>query len=99
MIQFLVTAVIVVICLFLLILLLCLMVWSISWVLRILFPSKFGTKTPKKKKPTKVKGQRVEDRCAECATYGRCPAAFTGVLYPCQYYSEFPLDSVADKEG
>ena len=30
-------------------------------------------------------GQPVEPRCGECAENSGCPAANTGVLYPCPY--------------
>lgn len=62
MIKFLVTAVIVLICLFLMALMLCLMVWVVTRLLRFLFPQRFGfgKATPKKPKK-KVKKVVVED--------------------------------------
>lgn len=27
-----------------------------------------------------------EDRCRECADRESCPAAFTGVIYPCEHF-------------
>lgn len=86
MIQFLVTAVIVVIGLFLLTLLLCLMIWVITKLLRFLFPQRFGSiKAPKEKKDKKAK---LEDRCLECSSFGRCPLSQTEVKYPCRFYSD-----------
>ena len=66
MIKFLVTAVIVLICLFLMALMLCLMTWVITRLLRFLFPQRFGpkaptTKKPKKKKPAPVIVEEDED--------------------------------------
>lgn len=66
MIKFLVTAVIVLICLFLMALMLCLMTWVITRLLRFLFPQRFGlkvpvTKKPKKKKPAPVVVEEDED--------------------------------------
>lgn len=94
MIQFLVTAVIVVICVFLLVLLLSLMVWVISWAWRILFPSKFSgvpvKKEKKKKKAKEVVGERMEDRCLNCVNFGKCPLASRDVVYPCKFYGEQP---------
>ena len=55
MIKFLVTAVIVLICLFLMALMLCLMIWVITRLLRFLFPQRFGLKAPATKKPKKKK--------------------------------------------
>ena len=99
MIQFLVTAVIVVICLFLLAVLLCLMIWVITKLLRFLFPSKFGTAAvpQKKKEPKKVTGQRMEDRCPNCTSFGMCPMAFDrAVVYPCKFYAEEAAEPKAD---
>lgn len=96
MIQFLVTAVIVVICLFLLVLLLCLMVWVISWVLRLLFPGKFHgvVKPAKKKTPSKkLKGERMEDRCVNCISFSKCPMVMGEVVYPCRFYAAQPSDA------
>lgn len=66
MIKFLVTAVIVLICLFLMALMLCLMTWVITRLLRFLFPQRFGpgkalAKKPKKKKPAPVVADEDED--------------------------------------
>lgn len=66
MIKFLVTAVIVLICLFLMALMLCLMTWVITRLLRFLFPQRFGSgkapvKKPKKKKPAPVVVEEDED--------------------------------------
>lgn len=93
MIQFLVTAVIVVIALFILALLLCLMVWVVTKLLRFLFPQRFNvSKTKKDKKDKKkpvnhVTGQAVEDRCDKCSSYGTCPMPFL-VPAPCLRYAE-----------
>lgn len=66
MIKFLVTAVIVLICLFLMALMLCLMTWVITRLLRFLFPQRFGSgkapaKKTKKKKPAPVIVEEDED--------------------------------------
>lgn len=66
MIKFLVTAVIVLICLFLMALMLCLMTWVITRLLRFLFPQRFGfgkapAKKAKKKKPAPVIVEEDED--------------------------------------
>lgn len=66
MIKFLVTAVIVLICLFLMALMLCLMTWVITRLLRFLFPQRFGSgkapaKKPKKKKPAPVVVEEDEE--------------------------------------
>ena len=53
MVQFLVTSVVVLICLFLMALLLCLMVWVITRLLRFLFPQRFRSQAPTKKKKKK----------------------------------------------
>lgn len=53
MIKFLVTSVVVLICLFLMALLLCLMVWVITRLLRFLFPQRFRSQAPTKKKKKK----------------------------------------------
>lgn len=55
MIKFLVTAAIVLICLFILVLVSCLMVWVVTRLLRWLFPQRFGGKAAPAKKPKKVK--------------------------------------------
>lgn len=68
MIKFLVTAVIVLICLFLMALMVCLMTWVITRLLRFLFPQRFRpapalapAKKHKKKKPTPVAAEEAED--------------------------------------
>lgn len=53
MVKFLVTSVVVLICLFLMALLLCLMVWVITRLLRFLFPRRFRSQAPTKKKKKK----------------------------------------------
>ena len=53
MVKFLVTSVVVLICLFLMALLLCLMVWVITRLLRYLFPQRFRSQAPTKKKKKK----------------------------------------------
>ena len=54
MVKFLVTSVVVLICLFLMALLLCLMVWVITRLLRFLFPQRFRpAQVPAKKKKKK----------------------------------------------
>lgn len=50
MVKFLVTSVVVLICLFLMALLLCLMVWVITRLLRFLFPSASGLRPQPKRK-------------------------------------------------
>lgn len=55
MIKFLVTAAIVLICVFILVLVLCLMIWVVTRLLRWLFPQRFGVKAAPVKKPKKVK--------------------------------------------
>ena len=63
MIKFLVTAAIVLICLFILVLVSCLMVWVVMRLLRWLFPQRFGGRAAPVKKPKKVKktAEEVED--------------------------------------
>lgn len=99
MIQFLVTAVIVVIGLFLLTLMLCLMIWVITKLLRFLFPqfrgAEVSAKLPKEKKGKKDKSQRLENRCINCTSFGRCPLAQTEVKYPCRFFAEQPADPQA----
>ena len=51
MIKFLVTAAIVLVCLFILVLVSCLMVWVVMRLLRWLFPQRFGGKAAPMKKP------------------------------------------------
>lgn len=55
MIKFLVTAAIVLVCLFILVLVSCLMVWVVARLLRWLFPQRFGPKAKPVKKPKKIK--------------------------------------------
>lgn len=55
MIKFLVTAAIVLVCVFILVLVLCLMIWVVTRLLRWLFPQRFGIKAAPAKKPKKVK--------------------------------------------
>ena len=55
MIKFLVTAVIVLICVFLMALMVCLMVWIITRLLRFLFPQRFCPAAPTGKKKPKTK--------------------------------------------
>lgn len=95
MIQFLVTAVFVVLAAFVLALVLCLMIWVITKLLRFLFPHRFEA-APKSKKPKKFKpeqhitGEQVEDRCGDCAAYGTCPMPYL-VPAPCRLYkTEIP---------
>lgn len=86
MIQFLVTAVIVVIALFILALILCLMVWVITKLLRFLFPQRFHVKPKNEKKPKNhITGEPVEDRCDNCQAYGSCPMPFL-VPGPCRQF-------------
>lgn len=61
MIKFLVTAAIVLVCLFILVLVSCLMVWVVMRLLRWLFPQRFGGKAAPAKKPKKAKKAVVED--------------------------------------
>lgn len=55
MIKFLVTAAIVLVCVFILVLVLCLMIWVVTRLLRWLFPQRFGGKAAPAKKSKKVK--------------------------------------------
>ena len=55
MIKFLVTAAIVLVCLFILVLVTCLMVWVVMRLLRWLFPQRFGSKAAPVKKPAAKK--------------------------------------------
>lgn len=55
MIKFLVTAAIVLVCVFILVLVLCLMIWVVTRLLRWLFPQRFGIKPSPVKKSKKVK--------------------------------------------
>ncbi len=65
MIKFLVTAAIVLICLFILVLVSCLMVWVVMRLLRWLFPQRFGGKAAPMKKPKKIKKVIAEDEDEE----------------------------------
>ena len=65
MIKFLVTAAIVLICLFILVLVSCLMVWVVTRLLRWLFPQRFGGKAAPVKKPKKIKKVIAEDEDEE----------------------------------
>ena len=91
MIQFIVTAIFIVVGVFLLSLIICLMTWVITKFLRLLFPHKFQAKPKVEKKSGKpaqhITGQAVEDRCDKCAEYGICPMPFL-VPAPCRKYHE-----------
>lgn len=65
MIKFLVTAAIVLVCLFILVLVFCLMVWVVMRLLRWLFPQRFGGKAAPMKKPKKIKKVIAEDEDEE----------------------------------
>lgn len=65
MIKFLVTAAIVLVCLFVLVLVSCLMVWVVMRLLRWLFPQRFGGKAAPMKKPKKIKKVIAEDEDEE----------------------------------
>lgn len=65
MIKFLVTAAIVLVCLFVLVLVSCLMVWVVMRLLRWLFPRRFGGKAAPVKKPKKIKKVIAEDEDEE----------------------------------
>ena len=65
MIKFLVTAAIVLVCLFILVLVSCLMVWVVMRLLRWLFPQRFGGKAAPMKKPKKIKKVITEDEDEE----------------------------------
>ncbi|MBS6317295.1 MAG: hypothetical protein KH625_05295 [Firmicutes bacterium] len=65
MIKFLVTAAIVLVCLFILVLVSCLMVWVVMRLLRWLFPQRFGGKAAPMKKPKKIKKVIAEDEDEE----------------------------------
>lgn len=65
MIKFLVTAAIVLVCLFILVLVSCLMVWVVMRLLRWLFPQRFGGKAAPVKKPKKIKKVIAEDEDEE----------------------------------
>nr|DAX03070.1 MAG TPA: hypothetical protein [Inoviridae sp.] len=65
MIKFLVTAAIVLVCLFILVLVSCLMVWVVARLLRWLFPQRFGGKAAPMKKPKKIKKVIAEDEDEE----------------------------------
>ena len=65
MIQFLVTAAVVLVCVFILVLVLCLMIWVVTRLLRFLFPQRFGPKAVPAKKPKKAKKVVAEDEAEE----------------------------------
>lgn len=65
MIKFLVTAAIVLVCLFILVLVSCLMVWVVMRLLRWLFPQRFGGRAAPMKKPKKIKKVIAEDEDEE----------------------------------
>lgn len=65
MIKFLVTAAIVLVCLFILVLVSCLMVWVVMRLLRWMFPQRFGSKAAPAKKPKKIKKVIAEDEDEE----------------------------------
>ena len=65
MIKFLVTAAIVLGCLFILVRVSCLMVWVVMRLLRWLFPQRFGGKAAPMKKPKKIKKVIAEDEDEE----------------------------------
>ena len=65
MIKFLVTAAIVLVCMFILVLVSCLMVWVVMRLLRWLFPQRFGGKAAPMKKPKKIKKVIAEDEDEE----------------------------------
>lgn len=91
MIKVLVYAVVVVICLFLLALMLCLMIWSVTKLLRFLFPEKYRAGSPKPKKDKKKESapaSSTEYRCGKCADLQTCVAACTGVAYPCEHFKQ-----------
>lgn len=96
MIQFLVTAVIVVIFVFLLVVVLALMTWVITRLLRFLFPQKFAQAAQavqaRKKKISPKKGEKLEDRCPKCAYFGACPAGMQ-MAAPCRFYAAAPEDA------
>ncbi len=61
MIKFLVTALIVIVCVFIMALLLCVMVWAVTRLLRFLFPQRFGPGKAALKKPKKKVKKIVEE--------------------------------------
>lgn len=90
MIQFLVTAVIVVIFLFILVVVLALMTWIVTRLLRFLFPQKFAQAAKamqgKKKKLLRDKDTQFEQRCPSCSYFGSCPAGMK-MAAPCRFYA------------
>lgn len=60
MIKFLVTAAIVLVCLFILVLVSCLMVWVVMRLLRWLFPQRFGGKAVPVKKKNSARADAVQ---------------------------------------
>lgn len=61
MIKFLVTALIVIVCVFVMALMLCVMVWAVTRLLRFLFPQRFGPGKAAPKKPKKKVKKIVEE--------------------------------------
>lgn len=68
MIKFLVTAAIVLVCLFILVLVSCLMVWVVMRLLRWLFPQRFGGKAASVKKRNTDRSQLPDVRSGKCVT-------------------------------
>ena len=68
MIKFLVTAAIVLVCLFILVLVSCLMVWVVMRLLRWLFPQRFGGKATPVKKRNTDRSQLPGVRSGKCVT-------------------------------
>ena len=61
MIKFLVTAAVVLVCVFILVLVLCLMIWVVTRLLRWLFPQRFGGKTAPVKKKNSAHKDAVQE--------------------------------------
>ena len=61
MIKFLVTAAVVLVCVFILVLVLCLMIWVVTRLLRWLFPQRFGGKTAQVKKKNSAHKDAVQE--------------------------------------
>lgn len=61
MIKFLVTAAVVLVCVFILVLVLCLMIWVVTRLLRWLFPQRFGGKTAPAKKKNSTHKDAVQE--------------------------------------
>ena len=75
MIKFLVTAAIVLVCLFILVLVSCLMVWVVMRLLRWLFPQRFGGKAVPMKKRNTDKSSLPGVRSGKCVTKENPPPA------------------------